>query len=55
MNYDQLKSMTDIKKDFFPVFFSIVRDITKQSNIVKIQSYGSRKFGMLRRVELLIF
>ena len=35
MNYDQLKSMTDIKKDFFPVFFSIVRDITKQSNIVK--------------------
>jgi hypothetical protein len=35
MNYDQLKSMADIKKDFFPVFFSIVRQITKQSNIIK--------------------
>jgi hypothetical protein len=35
MNYDQLKLMTDIKKDFFPVFFSIVRNITKQSNIIK--------------------
>ena len=32
MNYDQLKSMTDIKKEFFPAFFAI---ITKQSNIVK--------------------
>ena len=35
MNYDQLKSMTDIKKEFFPAFFSIIRGITKQSNIVK--------------------
>ena len=35
MNYDQLKSMTDIKKEFFPAFFAIIRGITKQSNIVK--------------------
>ena len=35
MNYEQLKTMIDIKKDFFPVFFAIVRQITKQSNIVK--------------------
>ena len=35
MNYDQLKSMTDIKKEFFPAFFAIIRSITKQSNIVK--------------------
>ena len=35
MNYDQLKSMTDIKKEFFPAFFTIIRGITKQSNIVK--------------------
>ena len=39
MNYEQLKSMTDIKKDFFPVFFAIVRQITKQSNIVKDLNY----------------
>jgi hypothetical protein len=32
MNYDQLKSMTDIKKEFFPAFFAIIRGITKQSN-----------------------
>jgi hypothetical protein len=30
MNYDQLKSMTDIKKEFFPAFFAIIRGITKQ-------------------------
>ena len=35
MNYDQLKSMTDIKKEFCPAFFAIIRGITKQSNIVK--------------------
>ena len=35
MNYEQLKSMTDIKKEFFPAFFAIIRGITKQSNIVK--------------------
>ena len=35
MNYDQLKSMIDIKKEFFPAFFAIIRGITKQSNIVK--------------------
>ena len=35
MNYDQLKVMADIKKDFFPVFFCIVRNIAKQSNIIK--------------------
>ena len=35
MNYDQLKSMNDIKKEFFPAFFAITRGITKQSNIVK--------------------
>ena len=35
MNYEQLKSMTDIKTEFFPAFFAIIRGITKQSNIVK--------------------
>ena len=35
MNYDQLKSMTDIKKEFIPAFFAIIRGFTKQSNIVK--------------------
>jgi hypothetical protein len=35
MNYEQLKSMNDIKKEFFPAFFAIIRGITKQSNIVK--------------------
>ena len=35
MNYDQLKSMTDIKKEFLPAFFAIIRGITKQFNIVK--------------------
>ena len=29
MNYEQLKSMTDTKKDFILAFFSIVRDIKK--------------------------
>ena len=27
--------MTDIKKEFFPAFFAVIRGITKQSNIVK--------------------
>lgn len=35
MDKDQIKAMRDIKSDFFPVFYSKIREIMKQSNRTK--------------------